>query len=444
VVGYYPGWQWYDRGQLVNPFTINYSKYTILNYAFFNPNPDGTITGLDPWADENILLGQINWSTDPVSHYPNTGLIDRAHNEGVKVLISVGGWTLSTNFSAIAADPVKRQQFAEDCAELVSYYNLDGIDIDWEYPGFAEHGGTPADGANYILLLQEVRSKLDQLEVEMNEEYIITAALPAGISHMENIDWNGIVPLLDLLNIMTYDFNGTWNSECNHNAPLYLPSTSSPQFSCHDAITALINTYNVPAEKMVLGIPFYGRSMKTIGTPELFAPVQNGSADNSTFWADEGSPLYYNILLQQYLFTNHWDEISQVPYLTGNGMLNTFVSYDDVNSVELKADYIIEHGLAGAIIWEITGDYIETFPGSGVVDETPLATALNNALCQNSICLGDFNNDQLRNTSDLLIMIGYLGQNCGSPYCSGDLSGDAIVNVSDLLLMMSLFGTECL
>jgi hypothetical protein len=125
-------------------------------------------------------------------------------------------------------------------------------------------------------------------------------------------------------------------------------------------------------------------------------------------------------------------------------MLNTFVSYDDVNSVELKADYIIEHGLAGAIIWEITGDYIETFPGSGVVDETPLATALNNALCQNSICLGDFNNDQLRNTSDLLIMIGYLGQNCGSPYCSGDLSGDAIVNVSDLLLMMSLFGTECL
>jgi chitinase len=109
VVGYYPGWQWYDRAQLVNPFTIDYSKYTILNYAFFNPNADGTISGLDPWADENILLGQINWSTDPVSHYPNTGLVDRAHNEGIKVLISVGGWTLSTNFPSIASDAIKRE-----------------------------------------------------------------------------------------------------------------------------------------------------------------------------------------------------------------------------------------------------------------------------------------------------------------------------------------------
>ncbi|MBL7941548.1 MAG: hypothetical protein JNM00_02220 [Flavobacteriales bacterium] len=444
VVGYYPGWQWYDRSQAVNPFTIDYSKYTIINYAFFQPNPDGTVTGLDPWADENLLQGQINWSTTPPSHYPNTGLVDLAHNAGVKVLISVGGWTLSNNFPAIAADPARRLTFAQSCADLIAFYNLDGIDIDWEYPGFAEHSGTPADEANYVLLLQQVRQHLDALGITNNETYLLTAALPAGPSHMENIDWAGIEPLLDLMNIMSYDFNGTWNSECNHNSPLYEPAVSNPDFSCHDAITQLLGPLNMPADKLVLGVPFYGRSMKTEGPPALFAPIQSGSPDYATFGVDEGTPLYYNILEKAYLFEEHWDAQSHVPYLTGIGGLNTFVSFDNEASIVEKGNYIVQYDLAGAIIWEITGDYIETSPGSGIISATPLADALNEALCTAPTCQGDFNGDGMINTSDLLMMMGEFGTECPEDGCVSDITADGMVNVSDLLILVALFGMSCL
>ncbi len=101
IVGYYPNWQWYDRANLVNPETIQYEKYSIINYAFFSPQSDGSISLTDPWADENLLLGPMIWWPDP--HNDSTrSLPYLAHQEGVKVLPSIGGWTLSYNFSSIA------------------------------------------------------------------------------------------------------------------------------------------------------------------------------------------------------------------------------------------------------------------------------------------------------------------------------------------------------
>jgi GH18 family chitinase len=78
VIGYYPNWQWYDRNKLVAPSTIDYSQYTILNYSFFSPEANGTVQNTDAWADENLLLGEIDWSTTPPSYKPNTSLIDLA------------------------------------------------------------------------------------------------------------------------------------------------------------------------------------------------------------------------------------------------------------------------------------------------------------------------------------------------------------------------------
>jgi chitinase len=107
VIGYYPNWQWYDRAKLVKSSTIAYSKYSIINYSFFKPEASGLISNTDAWADENLLQGQINWSTTPVSYYPNTSIIDLAHNAGTKVMVSIGGWTLSDNFPTIAASASK-------------------------------------------------------------------------------------------------------------------------------------------------------------------------------------------------------------------------------------------------------------------------------------------------------------------------------------------------
>ena len=214
VVGYYPNWQWYDRSQLVNPQTIDYSKYTIINYAFFEPHADGSITNFDAWADENLLLGQPDWNNG--GYLPNTSIVDLAHNNGVKVLPSIGGWTLSDHFPGIAADPVKRANFASECVRLIQQYNFDGVDLDWEYPGYAPHNGGPADKANFTLFLQEIRDSLDALELVTGNEYIITAAMGAAPSHQVHIEWNNVQNLLDMINLMSYDYYGTWSPQSNH------------------------------------------------------------------------------------------------------------------------------------------------------------------------------------------------------------------------------------
>jgi chitinase len=374
VIGYYPDWQWYDRSQLVNPMTIDYSKYTIINYCFFQPMPNGTIALGDSWAEQNLLQGQFNWSTN--QYIPNTSIVDRAHNANTKVLVSIGGWTWSNNFPAIAADPVKRAAFAHDCNYYVNFYNLDGIDIDWEYPGYAPHGGGPADAGNFTLLMRQIRDSLDALELQHNEQYLLTAAVGASQAHMSNVQWNNIVPLLDMINLMSYDFFGAWDANANHNSPLYAPACGDPSFNIDSAFRALTTVYGVPANKINIGVAFYGRTQS--GYTSLCGPT-NGQAAVNAFPPD-GVPLYYDIHNNMSSYTRNWDSNAEVPYLTGNGI---FVSYDDEESIGKKADYINANGACGAIIWEITGDYIETAPGSGVIAGTPLADTLNAVFCQN-------------------------------------------------------------
>jgi GH18 family chitinase len=373
VVGYYPNWQWYDRNKLVNPQSIDYSKYTILNYAFMKPEADGSISLFDPWADENLLLGQPDWQNG--GYIPNTSLIDNAHSNGVKVLPSIGGWTLSNNFPAIAADPVKRNNFAQACANLITTYGFDGIDLDWEYPGYAPHSGTPQDFQNFTLLLQAVRSALNAIDNNL----LLTAAVGASAANMSNVDWPAVSNYLDIINLMSYDFFGTWDATTNHNSPLLAPVQGDPEFNIASSVDRLVNTYMVPADKITVGVPFYGRSAITNGAPGLHVP-STGAADLVTFAADEGTPLYYNIMLAANQFTAYWDATAKVPYMLGNS-INTFLSYDNPESIELKAQYIIDEGLRGAIIWEITGDYIETTPGSGVIASTPLVDKINDVFC---------------------------------------------------------------
>jgi GH18 family chitinase len=193
-----------------------------------------------------------------------------------------------------------------------------------------------------------------------------------------------MIPLLDRINLMTYDFFGAWNENVNHNAPLY----ATAQIGCVDCniqftIDKLINTYNVPKEKLVAGVAFYGRSQKTVGTPYLYAPSTK-TVDNATFPEDEGSPLYYNIVSKADRFNYNWDEVVLAPYLTGKNGLNTFVSYDNKRSIAQKAQYYKDRDIKGVIIWELTGDYIETAPNSGVIAGTPLLDTLNAIFCRSN------------------------------------------------------------
>lgn len=454
VIAYYPNWQWYDRANLVNPSSIDYSLYSIINYSFFDVLADGSLQTLDPWADKNLLLGPINWSVAPAGyessydfgnpdyHHPGQAFSDYCQSSGVKLLPSLGGWTLSGNFPAIAADPAKRAVFAASCVELIEAFDFDGIDIDWEYPGYAPHGGTPADKVNYTLLLQDVRNALDLAEPALGKELLLTIAVGAAPERMADVEWEAVSQLVDIINLMSYDYFGAWDAMTNHNAPLSAPAIGNPEFNIISTLDRLTLEYAVPADKITLGFAFYGRSVITSSSPGLHV-ASTGQPDLGTFGMDEGSPLYYSILNQEHLFDSHWDELAQVPYLTGTNGLNSFVSFDDTLSVRLKAQLAVERGLKGAIIWELTGDYLETSPGSGVLAGTPLASVIKEVFCEYETengCPADFNQDGLIGMADLLILLQDFG--C-SMSCSTDLNGDDAVNATEIMIFLSLFGTSC-
>jgi chitinase len=108
----------------------------------------------------------------------------------------------------MAKSPTSRANFAANCVKLIETYDFDGIDIDWEYPGYAEHNGTPEDTQNYSLLLQEIRTALDALGKKNGRVYGLTAALPCGPDLVDNIQIDVVSKILSELNLMTYDFYG--------------------------------------------------------------------------------------------------------------------------------------------------------------------------------------------------------------------------------------------
>ncbi|MBK9337688.1 MAG: T9SS type A sorting domain-containing protein [Lewinellaceae bacterium] len=387
--GYYPSWRWYERGKLVRPATLDFSKYDIVTYAFLDVEADGSLSLFDPWADKNLLLGPINAATaptgygqandlgNPAFHKRGMRFSDYAHKHRTRFTVSIGGWAHSENFPAIAADPAKRARFAADCARIVELYNLDGIDIDWEYPGTEERGGSPADRQNFTLLLLQVRETLQTLKTKIRRDLMLTIACGAAPKNMANIDWPLVHKLVDGINLMSYSFYGHWDPVSNHNAPLF-PSINATQlgYSCVEAVQNLLD-FGVPAAKINLGLAFYGRTQLTAGQSGLHVNSQ-GQPDTIAFPRSAATPQYHEIVarMNEGLYQYNWDEAALAPYLTGKEGIPSFVSFDDEHSIALKAQFAKSRNLRGTVVWDITADYLETAPGSKTISGTPLAAAV--------------------------------------------------------------------
>lgn len=349
VVGYYPAWQYVARETLVTPLRLPYDRLTIINYAFFLPEPDGRLVGRNPEVDDLILLGTPDPATGVVR--AETGLCSIAHDRGVKLLLSLGGWDASGNFPAIAASQDRRRTFARSCADAIRRYGFDGIDIDWEYPGYEPHNGTPADGANYLLMLREVRDTLDALGRASGRRPLLTIAVPAHPSQARGFDVSTAEEVLDFINIMTYDFHGAWDPVSDHNAPLFASGTGDPA-QCVDASFRLYrDTYGFPAARINIGAAFYGRTYRNC--TDIRMP--HGGADTVNF-PPEGTPHYHAITAVAGRCSRRWDDQAGVPYLVCDAW-NSVVSYDDEESTALKAQYVVDNGIRGIIIWELTGDF---------------------------------------------------------------------------------------
>ncbi|MCC6297685.1 MAG: hypothetical protein IT314_00190 [Anaerolineales bacterium] len=361
VIGYYPSWV-ADRHIFLKDIPAD--KLTHINYAFSNLSADGQCILGDSAADVEKVFSKaesVNGQDDAESaalHGNFNQLLElKQKYPHLKVLISIGGWTWSENFSDAAQDDASRQRFVASCVDLyLKQYPgvFDGLDIDWEYPvSGGMTNGKPEDKKNFTLLLAEARRQLDELGKTNNQQYLLTIAAPVGPGNIRNLELAEISSIVDWINLMTYDFHGPWDTTTNFNAPLFKtvndPSDSS--LNVDAAVQAYLQS-GVPPEKLVLGVPFYGYGWNTSSEADngLYQPVSGLASGTREAGAYEFKDVQENYLSK---YQRHWNAEAFVPWLYDSAS-KTFITYEDAQSLEAKAGYVHDQGLAGVMIWELS------------------------------------------------------------------------------------------
>lgn len=346
---YFAEWSIYARDYDV--MDMPGESLTHVFYAFLKPNADGTVVTGDSWAFKEKQTGRWDDSKDKV--YGNVEQIVKAKAKWphLKIVASVGGWTWSNTFSAIAASPALRKTFASSCAKIVGDYGFDGIDIDWEYPESPGAGNphTEADGENFCLLMTEIRAALRTLQIanKARKRYILSACVGWGKNVYEKLPLKEMAKTVDFFLCMAYDKEGAWSTVTGHQAPW-------------DWIQEGIRAYRkagVPGSKLFIGAPMYGRVF------------QNATKPNQPFQQPEMKPgqwergIYdYKYLVDTLNVPELWDDAAKASYTTHAG---DFISFDTTRAVKVKADAIRRQGLAGLFFWEISGD--SRLPGKSLV-----------------------------------------------------------------------------
>lgn len=364
IVAYFTAWGIYGRNYQVTD--IPALKITDINYAFININNGECVLG-DPWADidkrypaATTSLGvfpEDSWVNPKTEYFGNFNRLNIMKNlakqkgHQINLFLSVGGWTWSKYFSDVAANSQSREKFVDSCINLMNKYKFDGIDLDWEYPvsgGLAGNHNRPEDKQNYTLLLKRFREKLAPGK-------LLTIAAPAGPNKIPNIEWDKISSYVDWVNLMAYDFHGGWDSITGHHAALYPnPSDPSPLTLNADSAINHIQRLGFPLNKLTLGVGFYGRGWQSVGSYNngLFQPGVKSSLGT---W--ESGVFDYHDLVNNYIpsYQSLFDNAARVPYLYSTAT-QTFISYENPESMQIKAQYILNRGLAGVMFWELSGD----------------------------------------------------------------------------------------
>jgi len=272
-------------------------------------------------------------------------------NPDLKVLISIGGWKWSRNFSDAVLTDTSTHNFATSAVSIVAKYNLDGIDIDWEYPAMKGDSNVyrPEDRENYTRLFKELRRGLDSLGAITHLKYFVTTAVGASQHYIDHTEMDKVQLYVDYINLMSYDYADGTDSISGHHTNLYVSSADTNQYSAHRSVQAFIAA-GVPPSKIVMGIAFYGKGW------QMQSGDNNGLYRKAIKPARGGGYTYLkDSLVNRNGYKEYWDAIAKAPYLF-NAETNIFISYDNERSVKSKCKYARDHHLAGVMFWEYNGD----------------------------------------------------------------------------------------
>jgi chitinase len=338
VVGYV-----FPQNAALEPGEIDALSLTRINYAFANIEDGRMVTGFAEDAKNFASLTAL-----------------KRTNPSLTVLVSVGGWLWSTNFSDVSLTPQSRKVFIQSVVDFLTRYDLDGLDIDWEYPGMvgSGHPFRAEDKQNFTLLLKELRLRFDRETKRSHRKLYLTIAAGASDEYLAHTEMAEVQRYVDTVNLMAYDYYEPGSDAITgHHAPLFT-NAADPKKVSGEASVLAFERAGVPAAKILLGLPFYGHVWEEVaeanhGLFQAGKPVPKGYAP-------------YSLITETMLghgFTRYWDSTALVPYLYSPEQ-RIFVSYEDPESVAAKCQYVLTNKLGGVMFWDYSGDPSGTLLGA--------------------------------------------------------------------------------
>ena len=330
VIGYV-----FPQHQIIQPGEIAARKLTRINYAFANLQGGKIVNGFA--EDDKNIPALVALKTE---------------NPSLKVLVSAGGWLWSGSFSDMALTKQSRQLFIDSVVAFIDKYRLDGLDIDWEYPGLIGAGNhfRPEDKQNYTQLLKELRHRFDQEEKKLNRHLLLSIAAGASNEFLAHTEMSEVQKYVDSVNLMAYDYyEPDSDATTGHHAPLFTNPADPKKVSADQSVREFEQA-GVPAAKIVLGVPFYGHVWGQVrgvnhGLYQPGKPVPNAFASYGNITAT----------MLNHGFDRYWDAAASAPYLYSPAQ-KIFVSYEDPESLRLKCSYVLGHQLEGIMFWDYSGD----------------------------------------------------------------------------------------
>lgn len=322
--------------------------------------------------DENDVVGTVDVIINGFARVTSSYSIDMSEirgslnkllavrEKGVRVLLCTGAYGAACKvYSDAASTEEGRKILARNLVAKVVEFGFDGIDIDWEYPGYETGRSVEVDRVNYTLLMQEIRDQLD----EVNPNYLLTAAIPGGSDGWRRYELKKLNKIFDYIQLMTYDLQSS--SKVSHHTPLLYNDVSTVYGSVSTTIQ-IFTREGVSANKLVVGIAFYGRVYELSTAPTDLKDLLGWK-----YIKKVGDHLTYSDIYKYYIAkapedpTIHvlYDEIAKAPYIYDEDA-KLFISYDDPTSVLAKCNYAKENNLGGVMFWEYYEDNTKQLLGA--------------------------------------------------------------------------------